>query len=218
MAKAKNKSKKELLVDQIAQAVGAGREIAVETVDFSDPNRPKTCLEIDFPIIPINQIAGPEMSSGAAKKPIYAWQKWWARRSSAVFRGMLISAAMKAPNDESTAAKASWELYYSNHQRRGTLKHLKIADPFMGGGTTIVEGSRLGLQMYGRDLNPVAWFVAKNAMTEIDIDEVKNCSVMLKLPSGRRFNLSMRATGRTERKENGFVAQVRENDSGSLNN
>jgi hypothetical protein len=57
MVKAPRKSKKELLTEQIAIAVGAGREIADETVDFSDPNRPKTCLEVDFPIIPINQIA-----------------------------------------------------------------------------------------------------------------------------------------------------------------
>lgn len=87
---------------------------------------------------------------------------------------MLIAAGMKAPNDESNAAKAVWELYYANHQRRGTLKHLKVADPFMGGGTTVVEGSRLGMQMFGCDLNPVAWFVVKNAMTDVDIDEVKN--------------------------------------------
>jgi len=173
MAKTKGKSKKELLIEQIAAAVGAGREVVDETVDFSDPNRPKTCLEVDFPIIPINRIAGPEMSSGAAKKPIYAWQKWWARRSSAVFRGMVIAGAIKAPDDESKTAKTVWETYYANHQRRGSLRHLKVADPFMGGGTTIVEGSRLGMQMFGCDLNPVAWFVVKNEMAAADIEEVK---------------------------------------------
>src|SRR5258706_2690153 len=130
MAKTKGKSKKELLYEQIAVAVGAGREVATETVDFSDPNRPRTCLEVDFPIIPINQIAGPEMSSGAAKKPIYAWQKWWARRSSAVFRGILIAGAKRAPQDEGKAAKAVGETYYANHQKRGTLSRLKIADRF----------------------------------------------------------------------------------------
>lgn len=83
----KGKSKKELLADQIAAAVGAGREVAVETVDFSDPNRPKTCLEVDFPIIPINQIAAIE---GNAGKPIYLMSKWWARRRSSVFRSMLL--------------------------------------------------------------------------------------------------------------------------------
>jgi putative DNA methylase len=173
MAKTKGKSKKELLTEQIAAAVGAGREVAVETVDFSDPNRPKTCLEVDFPIIPINQIAGPEMCSGAAKKPIYAWQKWWARRSSAVFRGMLLASVMRAPDDQSKAAKAVWDVYYANHQKRGTLRHLKVAEPFMGGGTTIVEGSRLGMQMFGCDLNPVAWFVVKNEMAQVDIAEVE---------------------------------------------
>ena len=166
----KGKSKKELLTEQIAAAVGAGREVAVETVDFSDPNRPKTCLEVDFPIIPINQIAAIE---GNAGKPIYQMSKWWARRRSSVFRSMLLAAAMKAPEDESKAAKAVWEVYYANHQKRGTLRHLKVADPFMGGGTTIVEGSRLGMQMFGCDLNPVAWFVVKNEMAQVDIEEVK---------------------------------------------
>ena len=100
--KVKSKSKKELLTEQIAAAVGAGREVAVETVDFSDPNRPKTCLEVDFPIIPINQIANIE---GNAGKPIYQMSKWWARRRSSVFRSMLLAAAMKAPDDESQSRK-----------------------------------------------------------------------------------------------------------------
>lgn len=166
----KGKSKKELLAEQIAAAVGAGREVAVETVDFSDPNRPKTCLEVDFPIIPINQIAAIE---GNAGKPIYQMSKWWARRRSSVFRSMLLAAAMKAPEDESKAAKAVWDVYYANHQKRGAFRHLKVAEPFMGGGTTIVEGSRLGMQMFGCDLNPVAWFVVKNEMAQVDIAEVK---------------------------------------------
>jgi len=170
MAKAKAQSKKELLTEQIAAAVGAGREVAVETVDFSDPNRPKTCLEVDFPIIPINQIATNE---GNAGKPIYQMSKWWARRRSSVFRSMLLAAAMKAPQDESKTAKAVWDAYYANLQKRGSLRHLKVADPFMGGGTTIVEGSRLGMQMFGCDLNPVAWFVVKNEMAQVDIEEVK---------------------------------------------
>ena len=86
---------------------------------------------------------------------------------------MLLAAAMKAPDDESNAAKAVWDVYYANHQKRGTLSSIKVADPFMGGGTTVVEGSRLGMQMFGCDLNPVAWFVVKNEMAQVDIEEVK---------------------------------------------
>ena len=172
MARIKAKSKKELLTEEIAAAVGAGREVAVETVDFSDPNRPKTCLEVDFPIIPINQIAAIEGKGSGALKPIYQVTKWWARRRSTVFRAMLLAAATKAPDDESKAAKAVWDVYYANHQKSGAFKHLKVADSFMGGGTTIVEGSRLGMQMYGCDLNPVAWFVAKHELAQVDIEEV----------------------------------------------
>src|SRR6266581_553358 len=113
MARTKGKSKKELLTEQIAAAVGAGREVAVETVDFADPNRPKTCLEVDFPIIPINHVANIE---GNASKPIYQMSKWWARRRSSVFRSMLLAAATKAPEDSSHAAKLVWDNYYANHQ------------------------------------------------------------------------------------------------------
>ena len=50
-------TKKELLAQQVAKAVGAGKAVALETVDFNDPNRPKTCLEVDFPILAVNQVA-----------------------------------------------------------------------------------------------------------------------------------------------------------------
>jgi putative DNA methylase len=163
-------TKKEQLAIEVAKAVGAGKAVAMETVDFNDPNRPKTCLEVDFPILPVNQVA---IIEGNAGKPIYQMSKWWARRRSSVFRSMLIAAATKAPEDKSHAAKLVWDNYYANHQKKGAFKHLKVADIFMGGGTTLVEGSRLGMQMFGNDLNPVAWFVVKQELANVDLDEVK---------------------------------------------
>ena len=163
-------SPKDKLAQEVAKAVGAGRALAVETVDFSDPNRPKTCIEVDFPILAINQIAQIE---GNAGKPIYQLSKWWARRRSSVFRAILLASAMKAPEDQALAAKSVWDAYYANHQRKGTLKHLKVADIFMGGGTTLIEGSRLGMQMSGVDLNPVAWFVVKQEFAKPDLAAVK---------------------------------------------
>ncbi|GAB6890509.1 DUF1156 domain-containing protein [Geobacillus stearothermophilus] len=164
------KTKKQILEEKIANAVGAGKAVSIETVDFSDPNRPKTVLEVDFPILPVNQVAAIE---GNAGKPIYQMSKWWARRRSSVFRTMLLAAAMKAPDDPIDAAKKVWEVYYGNHQKKGALSHLKVADIFMGGGTTIVEGSRLGMQMYGNDLNPVAWLVVKNELAQVDLEDLK---------------------------------------------
>lgn len=86
---------------------------------------------------------------------------------------MLIAAATKAPEDKSHAAKLVWDNYYANHQKKGAFEHLKVADIFMGG-TTLVEGSRLGMQMVGNDLNPVAWFIVKQELANVDLDEVKH--------------------------------------------
>ena len=169
MAIEKKKSKAEITAELVAEAVGAGKKAQLETVDFSDPNRPLTCLEVDFPILPINQVAQIE---GNAGKPIYQMSKWWARRRSSVFRSMLIAGAAKAPDDPSEAAKTVWDHYYANHQENEAFKKLKVADIFMGGGTTLVEGARLGMQMVGNDLNPVAWLVVKNELADVDIDEV----------------------------------------------
>ena len=164
-------AKPEWIKREVTAAVNAGKAWDLETVDFSDPNRPLTCLEVDFPIIPINQIAAIE---GNAGKPIYQMSKWWARRRSSVFRSMLLAAAIKAPDDPAEAAKLVWDVYYGNHQKKETFKHLKVADVFMGGGTTVVEGSRLGMQMYGNDLNPVAWFVVKNELAPVSCNEVES--------------------------------------------
>ncbi|MCW5257558.1 DUF1156 domain-containing protein [Verminephrobacter aporrectodeae subsp. tuberculatae] len=161
---------KKSLAQAVANAVGAGKAVALETVDFNDPNRPKTCLEVDFPILPVNQVA---IIEGNAGKPIYQMSKWWARRRSSVFRSMLIAAATKAPEDGSHAARLVWDNYYANHQKKGAFQHLKVADIFMGGGTTLVEGSRLGMQMVGNDLNPVAWFVVKQELANVNLEEVR---------------------------------------------
>ena len=170
MARSKGETKPERIAKAVAEAVQAGKEWHLPGVDFNDPNRPKTCLEVDFPILSINKVAAIE---GNAGKPIYQMSKWWARRRSSVFRAMLIAAATKAPDDHAEAAKLVWDAYYGNHQKNEAFKKLKVADIFMGGGTTVVEGARLGMQMYGNDLNPVAWFVVKNELAQIDPAEVQ---------------------------------------------
>ncbi len=165
-----------------------GKSVRVTVPDFSDPKRPRTCLEVNFPIVPINALSRLE---GNAGKPIYQMSKWWARRRSCVFRAMLIAAATQAPSklnedgtpvldqdgvpvpDANAADRAVWDLYYANHQKAESFKHLKVLDCFMGGGTTLVEGSRLGFQVSGVDLNPVAWFVVKNELACTDPVEVR---------------------------------------------
>jgi putative DNA methylase len=148
-----------------------GKAVKLSVPDFSDPIRKLTCLEADFPIAQINALSNLE---GNAGKPIYQMSKWWARRRSSVFRSMLIAAATEAPDDPNEAAKLVWDHYYCNHQKAGSFKKLRVLDCFMGGGTTLVEGSRLGMQMTGVDLNPVAWFVVKNELACSVPEQVKS--------------------------------------------
>lgn len=163
------------------------KAIKLPVPDFSRHDRPKTCLEVDFPIPQINELSSLE---GNAGKPIYQMSKWWARRRSSVFRAMLIAAAIEAPSmkdelgnvildengvplpDREKVAGIIWDHYYANHQKAGNFTNLKVLDCFMGGGTTLVEGSRLGFQVAGVDLNPVAWFVVKNELACTDPKEV----------------------------------------------
>ncbi len=147
-----------------------GKAIHLDVPNFDDPDRPPVCLEVDFPILPINELSYLE---GNAGKPIYQMSKWWARRRSSVFRSMLIAAALKAPKKPEEAAKLVWEHYYANHQKAKHFEGLRVLDPFMGGGTTLVEGARLGFQVTGVDLNPVAWFVTKNEVAGTDPEPVK---------------------------------------------
>lgn len=170
-SKKTRKSKAEKQADLLPDKLG--KAIRLPVPDFSDPDRKPTCLEADFPIAQINALAALEASSGAAKKPIYQMSKWWARRQSSVFRSILIAAATESPDDPNEAAKRVWDHYYCNHQKAGSFKNLRVLDCFMGGGTTLVEGSRLGMQMTGVDLNPVAWFVVKNGLACSDPEQVK---------------------------------------------
>lgn len=158
----------------------------ISAVDFSRRDRELTCLEKDFPIVPVNELSDVE---GNAGKSIYQMSKWWARRRSSVFRAILIAAGLSSSgSDDTSPAKRVWDSFYLNHQEIGTFRSLKVLDPFMGGGTTLVEGSRLGYQTYGMDLNPVAWFIVKNEMSQVSAASVR--SAFSKLERAARATLS----------------------------
>jgi putative DNA methylase len=75
---------------------------------------------------------------------------------------------MHQPTDRWLKRKpTAWErLYYrlddeANAVVERAFKGKTVLDPFMGGGTTVIEALRLGADAVGVDLNPVAWFVTK---------------------------------------------------------
>lgn len=125
--------------------------------------RTPRAIEEYFPIVEINRLAVPERSSF---KPIYQMHKWFARRASCVFRAILLSCLKPAGTDIMAE-------FYRDHTYDPDTNGKVILDPFMGGGTTIVEALRLGCRVIGIDLNPVAWFIVKTEVEPVDIDELK---------------------------------------------
>jgi len=122
-------------------------------------------IENNFPVLEISQLAIPERSS---YKPIYQISKWFARRSSAIFRAILLSTNYSSRDN-----------FLDKFYAEDSLSNVTILDPFMGGGTTIVEGLRLGMNCIGIDINPVAWFITKTECQLVDINKltlmITNC-------------------------------------------
>lgn len=118
----------------------------------------------------INRLAVPERNSF---KPIYQMHKWFARRASCVFRAILLGALKPAVQSDGTPTDLMAE-FYKNHTNDPDTKDQAILDPFMGGGTTVVEALRLGCRVTGIDLNPVAWFIVKTEIGPVDLGELKS--------------------------------------------
>ncbi|NHJ14571.1 MAG: hypothetical protein EAX95_12905 [Candidatus Thorarchaeota archaeon] len=117
-------------------------------------------IDKDFPTEEIDRLAWSESNS---RKPIYHMHKWFARRVGCTYRALILS-AFRHENP--------MDLFYSHlglKNREGDAP--VILDPFMGGGTTIIEGHRLGCKTIGIDINPVAWFITKKEMHAIDAKE-----------------------------------------------
>lgn len=111
----------------------------------------------------VSQLSHHERSSF---KPVYSMTKWWARRSSSAFRATLLGLGLDATTDFQDS-------FYQNQQTNSDFDDGIILDPFMGGGTTIVEALRLGHDAIGVDLNPVAWYAVKVETTQVDQDKLE---------------------------------------------
>ncbi len=158
-----------------------------------DRERTELPIERGFPIERVNEIAEKEGRAKMYYRPIYTMHKWWARRLGCVFRSISLYTLLDNPQkvevfepgyeDETLAGwgdknrdqldvasliervdmsnpESLWELYSKDVR----VEDKKILDPFMGGGTSLVEASRFGAEVVGNDLNPVAWFITKKQL------------------------------------------------------
>ena len=160
-----------------------------EHTDMTD-ERIELPIEKGFPIEHVNDIAEKEGRAKQHYRPTSTLHKWWARRLGCVFRTICLYTLVNKQSDveifepgsnnqtlsdyttnegeikelidsvDMSNPNALWELYPKDVRVSDT----KILDPFVGGGTSLVEASRFGTESVGRDLNPVAWFITKKTM------------------------------------------------------
>lgn len=135
-----------------------------------------TYIEKNLPIAKLNPLA---MSEGNAKKPVYRMHKWWARRLGSVFR--MVTLATFSSEEETDAS--IWHKFCEGADLEGNV----VLDPFMGGGTTIVEALRLGCRVVGMDINPVAWFVTKKEIEPVDLDALDEAFRHLERTAGEHI-------------------------------
>ena len=128
---------------------------------------PKSCptrslLESRFPALSVSLVAARESRS---KDPSYAAHRWWARRPRSLMRSILLAAVM----DGETTDREFWDNYGSEVP---LLEGLQVHDPFMGGGTTLIEASRLGAAVSGTDIDPTAEMIVSHSLDPAPESEV----------------------------------------------
>jgi len=90
-------------------------------------------------------------------RPIIAVHKWFARRPGTLFRGLFLSEFKNAPVEDT---------YYNSH----SLEGVTIADPFMGGGTPLIEANQIGCDIIGTDINPMATWIVREEIDALDLE------------------------------------------------
>ncbi len=113
-------------------------------------------LEKRFDIPFIAQLALKEKQIQQNYRPIIAVHKWFARRPGTLFRGLLLA--------EFGKGKLTDTFYQSNN-----FQGIRVADPFMGGGTPILEANRVGCDVVGIDINPMAYWIVRQEIEYLDL-------------------------------------------------
>lgn len=113
-------------------------------------------IEKDFDVAFIADLALREKQIQQNYRPIIAVHKWFARRPGSLFRGLLLSEFSNRPLKEA---------YYQSND----FSAVRIADPFMGGGTPLLEANRVGCDVVGYDINPMSYWIVKQEIEHLDL-------------------------------------------------
>ena len=113
-------------------------------------------IERHFEVPFVSRLALREKQIQQNYRPVIAVHKWFARRPGTLFRSLILSEFADQPIHQT---------FYQSQQ----MPHVRVFDPFMGGGTTMMEANRIGCAVAGTDVNPMAWWIVRQELRELDV-------------------------------------------------
>ena len=144
-------------------------------------------IERHFQISFVARLALAEKQIQQNYRPLIAVHKWFARRPGTLFRALILSEYGEQRIDQT---------YFHGH----SFSDKHILDPFMGGGTTVVEANRLGCMVTAADINPMAWWIVRQEIQDLDLptyaEAVATLRAHLRGEIGRLFQTKCPKTGR----------------------
>ncbi len=113
-------------------------------------------IEQRFDVPLIARLALREKQIQQNYRPVIGVHKWFARRPGTLFRGLILA--------EFGDGRLPETFYRAND-----LPGVRIADPFMGGGTPLIEANRLGCDVEGLDINPMSAWIVREEIERLDV-------------------------------------------------
>jgi putative DNA methylase len=120
-------------------------------------------IEKEFDIGFVAELALREKQVQQNYRPIIAVHKWFARRPGSLFRSLLLAEFREGSLRE-------------NYFKANDLRGIRIADPFMGGGTPLCEANRLGCDVVGYDINPMAYCIVRQEIERLDLSAYREAA------------------------------------------
>lgn len=138
-------------------------------------------IEKDFNIAFVADLALREKQIQQIYRPVIAVHKWFARRPGTLFRGLLLS---------EFASGDLRQTFYEGHKLAGK----RICDPFMGGGSPLLEANRLGCDVIGYDINPMSHWIVSEELAHIDLAEYRAAGIRLRSALEKKIGHLYRTT------------------------
>jgi adenine-specific DNA methylase len=113
-------------------------------------------IEQNFDISFVAGLALREKQIQQNYRPIIAVHKWFARRPGTLFRALVLSEFGDGPVQN---------IFFQAND----FPTKRIGDPFMGGGTPLIEANRVGCDVEGFDINPMAAWIVREEIEHLDL-------------------------------------------------